>query len=253
MKNYKLYIVGGFVRDKLLGVDSKDVDYAFEFSDEFFREFRTSTPNWFYREMNAILEAEGYEIFLETPDCFTTRAKFPKGHINEKLTADFVMCRKENYPDKTSRQPLVEVGNLYDDLLRRDFRLNAMALTEDGVLIDPFNGEKDLKNRILSCPIDAETSFMDDPLRAIRCLRFAATKNFLINDDCKFALRDRRIWEKFEVVVSRERVREELLKMFKYNTFLALKILNDHVSPRVLRDVIFKDDMWLKPSVEKRT
>ena len=251
-KIYRLYEVGGCVRDRLLGIKSKDIDYSFEFTEDFFQKAPSRDPQWFFNKMNEMLKAEGFTIHTTFPDCFTSKAKFPKGHINEKISADIVMCRKESYRDSGTRKPMVEVGTLYDDLLRRDFTVNAMAIDDTGVLIDPFDGATDLKNRILRCPIDAETSFMDDPLRAIRCLRFAASKNFLINEDCKFALRDSRMWAKFEEVVSRQRVREELLKMFNLDTFLALKILNDHISTRVLKDVIFKDDIWLKPTDEKK-
>ena len=252
MKNYKLYIVGGFVRDKLLGIKSKDVDYAFEYSEEYVKVYNNFTPIKAYEDMNDILEEEGFEIFLETPDCFTTRAKFPKNHINKGLTADFVMCRKETYPDALSRQPLVEIGNLYDDLYRRDFRVNAMALSEDGVLIDPFNGSKDIENKILSCPKDAMTSFMDDPLRAIRCMRFAVTKNFKIDDDCKKALKNEKVWSKLGKTVSRERVREELLIMFKHDTLKSVNVFYESLLPGILHWYILKDDIWLKPTTEKK-
>ena len=112
MKNYKLYIVGGYVRDKLLGLKSKDIDYAFEFDEDFIKKYKNLSPSDFYTMMNITLKNEGFEIFLETPSCFTTRAKFPKGHINENLTADFVLCRKEVYLDENTRQPSVAIGNL---------------------------------------------------------------------------------------------------------------------------------------------
>lgn len=249
--DYKLYIVGGYVRDKLLGIESKDIDYAFEFSRDYIQLHTTQSTSWFYEKMNTILREEGFEIFLETPSCFTTRAKFPKGHGNEGLTADFVMCRKETYPDQDSRQPLVTIGNLLDDLTRRDFKVNAMALTDFDILIDPFKGQEDLKKRVLSCPVDAHTSFMDDPLRIIRALRFAVTKGFTIDEDCIDAMKDPYVWIKFDKVVSRERVREELLRMFKFDTFKSINTLNNYVFDHYIKNFIFKDDIWLKPTTEK--
>ena len=251
MRNYKLYIVGGYVRDKLLGLKSKDIDYAFEFDEDFIKKYKNLSPSDFYTMMNIMLKNEGFEIFLETPSCFTTRAKFPKGHINENLTADFVLCRKEVYLDENTRQPSVEIGNLYDDLERRDFTVNAIAIAEDGILIDPFNGSEDLSNKILKCPINAKTSFNDDPLRAIRALRFIVTKNLEIDIDIKESLNDMKMWEKFDKVVSRERVRDELHKMFKFDTFESLNIFK-YIPETVIKNIIFKNDIWLKPTAEKK-
>lgn len=249
---YKLYKVGGCVRDSLLGIESKDIDFSFEFTSEFIDKFKEEPIDGFYEVMNNILKSEGFEIFLETPSCFTTRARFPKGHRHEGLTADFVMCRKETYPDKESRKPVVEMGSLYDDLERRDFCCNAIAQDENNVLIDPFNGISDIRNKILRCPINAHTSFKDDPLRAIRCLRFALTKTFTISDDCVSSLKEYDMWYKFDKVVSRERVREELSKMFKYNSLLAIEILYKYIPKTYIHKFIFKDDIWLKPTNEKQ-
>ena len=249
---YKLYKVGGCVRDSLLGIESKDIDFSFEFTSEFIKENSDMSMSWFYMEMYDILEKEGYEIFLSTPDCFTIRAKFPQGHKYKGLTADFVMCRKETYVNRENRKPIVEIGTLYDDQMRRDFTINAIAQDENNVLIDPFNGISDIRNKILRCPIDANTSFKDDPLRAIRCLRFALTKTFTISDDCKNALKEYDMWYKFDKVVSRERVREELSKMFKYNSLLAIEILYKYIPKTYIHKFIFKDDIWLKPTNEKK-
>lgn len=249
MKDFKLYKVGGCVRDEILGVKSKDIDFSFEFISG---EVLTLSPEVSFNRMNEILKVEGFEIFLETPSCFTTRARFPKDHENSGLCADFVMCRKEVYNDPESRQPTVLVGNLYEDLQRRDFTVNAIAQDENGILIDPFNGRKDLKEMILKCPIDAETSFMDDPLRMLRALRFMVTKNFRVDEDIAWMMFQHKVWVKFDDVVSRERVREELYKMFHYDTIRSLKILSEYVPQHYVTDYIFKGDMWLKPTTEKK-
>lgn len=251
-KLYKLYEVGGCVRDRLLGIKSKDIDYSFEFTEEFINMVPKSaaTSTLFYLTMNNMLKNEGFEMFLETLKCFTTRAKFPKGHQYEGITADFVMCRKETYEDPESRQPTVQIGTLYDDLQRRDFTLNAIAQDEEGNLIDPFNGQEDLKKMILRCPVDAKTSFMDDPLRMIRALRFAVTKDFSFSKDVKEALQDENTWNKFFTVVKHDRIREELLKMYKSNTHNSNIILY-HSIPGWVSEKIFTEVLWLKPTTEK--
>ena len=255
MKNYKLYIVGGYVRDKLLGLKSKDIDYAFEFNEDFIKKYKNLSPSDFYIMMNIMLKNEGFEIFLETPSCFTTRAKFPKGHINENLTADFVLCRKEVYLDENTRQPSVEIGNLYDDLERRDFKINAIAEDENGNLIDPFDGIKDIERKILKCPIDAQISFNNDPLRMLRAIRFCVTKDFYMDDDIDAVIRyDEKMWVKFEKVVSRERVRDEIYKMMRHNSIESMRLLThlDNQSSIDIIGKIFKDDLWLEPTTKKK-
>src|SRR4051812_36297006 len=108
-----LYEVGGHVRDSLLGIKSKDIDFAVE-AESFMELF-----NW--------LNAQKFDIFLITEEYGTIRARFPKGHVNAGLTADFVLCRKDgNYSD--GRRPdSVSPGTIFDDLARRDFTVNAMA------------------------------------------------------------------------------------------------------------------------------
>ena len=254
-KQFKLYKVGGCVRDALLGVKSKDIDFSFEFSEEFVEKFKDEPVSGFYETMNKILEKEGFEIFLETPKAFTTRAKFPSNHVYSGLTADFVLCRKESYPDPDTRMPKVEIGTLFDDLQRRDFTVNAIAEDEDGNLIDPFNGIKDIEDKILKCPIDAKTSFNDDPLRMLRALRFAITKGFIMSPEVtKVILEDEDMWEKFSKVVSQERIREEVFKMFKHDTIEALDILCtlQMNSPVNVMGKIFTNGMWLKPTFEKK-
>lgn len=220
---YNLYEVGGAVRDSFLGIKSKDIDYAFEFKDP------TSFDNVdvAYQTMNSILREQGFEIFLETPDCFTTRAKFPEGHQNEGLVADFVLCRKEvSYPED-SRRPKVVLGTLYDDLERRDFTCNAIARTLDGEIIDPFNGVQAIKDKILITPLSPEKSMGDDPLRMLRALRFKITHGFDIDMDLfNVILYNEDVWGKFEKVVSPERIMEELNRMFNKNTKATMFLLS---------------------------
>jgi tRNA nucleotidyltransferase/poly(A) polymerase len=124
---------------------------------------------------------QGFTIFLSVPEMFTIRAKFPTDHKFAKLDADFVMARKEVGYIEGTRRPILELGTLEDDLMRRDFTLNAMAEDVDGNIIDLFNGQEDLQMKLLRTPLDAKITMMDDPLRILRAIRFSITKGFLIH------------------------------------------------------------------------
>ena len=175
MSLFKFYEVGGKVRDEILGLQSKDVDYVAVPNENLLEKYKTA------HEMFVILESylhnEKFEIFLSTPDCFTIRAKFPKDHKYQGV-ADFVMARKEIGYVEGTRTPIVVPGTLYDDLERRDFTLNALAKDDDGTIIDFFNGRKDLEDGVLRTPLETEVTFNDDPLRVLRAIRFAITKGF---------------------------------------------------------------------------
>ena len=241
----KLFTVGGCVRDKLLGLKSKDIDFTFVCEDS-----QTVEGGWI--EMITWMKINGFEIFLETPDCFTIRAKFPKDHKNAGLVADFVMARKEVGYTHGTRRPILELGTLEDDLIRRDFTLNAMAEDEDGNLIDLFGGQEDLKAGILRTPLPAGQTMMDDPLRFLRSLRFSITKGFSIHTDIFKAMEQSDIKEKLRVTVSAERIREEVFKMMKHDTVKSLKLLHQ-VDQEFLPgfiELVFDRGLWLKPTFE---
>lgn len=239
----KIFKVGGSVRDELLGVHSKDIDFTFVL------DILDKTVEEGFQEMTEWMLEKGFEIFLSTPDCFTIRAKFPKGSENEKLVADFVMARKEIGYIKGTRKPILALGTLEDDLIRRDFTLNAMARDEAGNLIDLFGGVDDLKSKILKTPLDPRITMMDDPLRILRSWRFSITKGFIIDPSILEAIKQPGILEKLESTVSGERIREELFKMFKHDTIESLKLLNDMEShiPGLMK-MIFKNGLHLEPS-----
>ena len=241
----KLFTVGGCVRYKLLGLKSKDIDFTFVCEDS-----QTVEGGWI--EMSSWMKINGFEIFLETPDCFTIRAKFPKDHKNAGLVADFVMARKEVGYTHGTRRPILELGTLEDDLIRRDFTLNAMAEDEDGNLIDLFGGQEDLKAGILRTPLPAGQTMMDDPLRFLRSLRFSITKGFSIHTDIFKAMEQSDIKEKLRVTVSAERIREEVFKMMKHDTVKSLKLLHQ-VDQEFLPgfiELVFDRGLWLKPTFE---
>jgi tRNA nucleotidyltransferase/poly(A) polymerase len=244
MEEFKFYEVGGCVRDELLGLKSKDIDYV-AVPDEGLLETITYADTMF-SILETYLRNEGFEIFLITPDCFTIRAKFPKDHKYQGI-ADFVMARKEVGYIPNTRQPMIVPGTLGDDLIRRDFTLNALAKDEDGNIIDMFDGMWALKNKILITPQDAVKTFDDDALRIIRGVRFSITKGFSMHTDITNAIKHYNYESKMKVV-STERIREELLKCFKFDTLKTLSELNRFPT---LRDYVFRNNLlWLKPTTE---
>ena len=244
----KIFEVGGYVRDFVLGVDSKDIDFTVVLDDT----NQTVDEGW--DQMVSFLKEEGFQIFLETKDCFTVRAKFPIGHVHEGLVADFVMARKEVGYVLGTRKPILELGTLYDDLIRRDFTLNALARDMDGTIIDLFDGMEHLKKGLLVTPLNPMKTMMDDPLRILRALRFSVTRGFEVSTDIMDAMKQPDILDKLKTTVSQERIREEVTKMMKYDTLLTMKLLVDIDREFIngLLEVVFRDNMWLKPTTEKR-
>jgi tRNA nucleotidyltransferase/poly(A) polymerase len=245
---FKFYEVGGCVRDEILGLKSKDIDYVAVPSDGLLKDV-TSAYDMFII-LKSYLTEEEFELFLVTPDCFTIRAKFPKGHKYQGV-ADFVMARKEIGYIPDTRQPIIVPGTLYDDLERRDFTLNALAKDDNGEIIDYFDGMWALENKMLLTPLDSKVTMMDDPLRLLRAFRFSITKGFTISP---------RIWEtclmdgiveKLDKVVSQERIRDEVFKMMKHDTLKTLELFERIrlVNPNILT-IMFGKGIWLKPTNE---
>lgn len=224
----RLYKVGGFVRDKILGVKSHDLDYAVE------------CPS--FEQMREDIIELGGEIFLETPQFFTIRAK-----LNGEV-ADFVLCRKESQYMDGRHPDRVEVGTIYDDLARRDFTMNAIALCEDGTYIDPHNGMFDIDCKLVRCVGNTEDRFNEDALRMLRAIRFSITKGFAIDydiDECLYS------WDFVNLLknVSIERIREEFYKCFACDTPKTLCILERYW--KVRETVFYKMGLKLKPTLER--
>ena len=242
--DFKFYEVGGKIRDEILGLQSKDVDYVAVPSDGLLID--VSSAHDMFVILETYLKEEGFEIFLSTPDCFTVRAKFPKDHKYQGV-ADFVMARKEIGYVEGTRTPIIVPGTLKDDLERRDFTVNAMAKDENGDIIDLFDGMNDLKRMVLITPLPPKQTFNDDPLRILRAVRFAITKGFSLKFLDYFI--NNYDYENKMGVVSTDRIREELHKCFKHDTMGTLDMLNDY--PTLKRYIFENKLMCLKPTNEQ--
>ena len=234
----EIFKVGGFVRDQLLGRQSNDLDFVFVIKDA-----PVSLDEGFLIMKDYML-SNGYTIFLETPDCVTIRGKRPDGTVG-----DFVLARKEVGYIEGTRKPNLVLGTLEDDLARRDFTVNALAQRDDGTIIDMFDGINDLKERELKTPLDPMVTLTDDPLRALRAMRFSITLGFEYSRSLWMALNNPNLPQLMKVV-STDRIRQELNKCFKYSNWDTFEELKDLPRPLV-KSWLDRDDLWLKPTTEK--
>jgi tRNA nucleotidyltransferase/poly(A) polymerase len=242
MTTYKItkYLVGGAVRDKLLGRTTKDYDYTIVVDG-------ASTVEEAWDAMRSWMIELGFTIFLEKPEYMVIRAKFPKGDPLAGETADFVLARKEG-PYSDNRHPdWVEVGTLGDDLRRRDFTINALAQDDSGEIIDLFQGQQHLEYGVLVAVGTAMDRLREDPLRAFRAIRFAVTKGMRIEHDLALAMRHADVLKGLKTT-STERIREEMTKAFAFSTLDTLEMLFEF--PDYL-DIMTERGIWLKPVVEK--
>ena len=188
------YVVGGYVRDLFLKRPSKDIDVVVVGSG-------IKIAEAFGKKLGRGAHVSVFKTFG------TAQVKY---HDTE---VEFVGARKESYTHD-SRKPIVENGTLEDDQNRRDFTINAMAVCMNkdrfGELVDPFDGLKDLEDRIIRTPLDPDITFSDDPLRMMRCIRFATQLNFYIEDETFDALERNK--ERINII-SKERIADELNKI----------------------------------------
>ncbi len=187
-----VYLVGGYLRDRLMRRKSTDVDVvmetdALEFARELSRVFGYPSPIFYGRFGTAMVEVDGVKLELAT-------------------------CRTESYPPD-SRKPEVFRATIAQDLSRRDFTINAIALNLlTGEILDPFGGRADIKAKVIRTPVDPDKTFYDDPLRILRGIRFAARFHFTIEPLTRDAMR--RNVERL-AIVSQERIAEEVMKMLE--------------------------------------
>ena len=199
------YVVGGYVRDIFLERPSNDIDVVVVGSG-------ISVAEELKRMVGKKAHLSVFKNFGTAQVKLRSKERRSEGG-NEFIEVEFVGARKESY-SHDSRKPIVEDGTLEDDQNRRDFTINAMAicLNKDrfGELVDPFNGLADLEDGIIATPLEPGITFSDDPLRMMRCVRFATQLNFQIEDETFVALE--RMADRIKIV-SGERIKDELNKI----------------------------------------
>lgn len=189
------YVVGGYVRDLVLHRPSKDIDFV-----------TVGSGIEVARAVAAKLRKSHLSVFRNFG---TAQVK------NREYELEFVGARKESY-HRESRNPIVEDGTLLDDISRRDFTINAMALCVNqarfGELVDIYGGMADIRDRLIRTPLDPDVTFSDDPLRMMRAIRFATQLDFSIVDETFDAIR--RNASRISII-SRERIMDELMKIMR--------------------------------------
>ena len=188
------YIIGGYVRDKIIGRNTKDIDVVcvgdgIALAEETAKQFGKSV------QVN-IFKTYG-----------TAQIKFDETEI------EFVGARKESY-HTDSRNPSVVAGTLQDDQLRRDFTINALGISlnenDFGTVNDPFDGVGDIERKLIKTPLEPEKTFIDDPLRMMRAIRFASQLQFSIEENTLQAIAANANRIK---IITKERITEELNKI----------------------------------------
>jgi poly(A) polymerase len=215
------YVVGGFVRDRLLDKKEKrDIDFVVVGSGlAFAREFDVEL-----NQLGSLVEFPGFDTarYIIKSSVLSPQSSVDGADV-EEIILEFAGARSESY-QSDSRKPVVHSATLEEDLSRRDFTVNAMAVSSSCLelnvksdsnkfkksIIDPFNGQKDLEEKVLRTPLDPNVTFSDDPLRMLRAIRFAAQLNFSIDPKTLEAIHANRGRLK---IISGERVQEELLKL----------------------------------------
>jgi len=206
------YLIGGFVRDKILDRQTTDADIVcvgdgIELARAVAKRFNPTPHVSYFKNFGTA------HIKINLADNNDFSKVSPTDLEGAAFDIEFVGARKESYRDHT-RKPEVIPGTAEDDQNRRDFTINALAISLNkenyGKLIDPFNGINDIKKRIIRTPLDPLQTFSDDPLRMMRAIRFAAQLNFIIEEETLNAIKTdaHRI-----IIVSQERITDELNKI----------------------------------------
>lgn len=221
-KGIKAYVIGGYVRDCLLGRDCKDIDIVTEGSGIDFAHYVAAN-------LGKDIQVNFFKNFG------TAMIRFAD------LDIEFVGARKESYT-RNSRKPVVENGTLQEDQERRDFTINALAISLNPItdeITDPFGGIQDLENKIIRTPGPPDRTYSDDPLRMMRAIRFASQLGFSIEEESLKAIYRNR--ERI-AIVSKERIADELNKtILAPKPSVGFKLLSD----TGLLQIIFPEMMAL--------
>lgn len=229
----EVFEIGGCVRDEIMGVAPHDIDFS------------VVAPS--FEDIKDFVLNNGMKIVQEKPEFFTIRAVARKpfrGHVGG---LDFVWARVDG-PSSDGRRPdWVKPGTLFQDQARRDFTVNSIAKDAEGRIIDPFNGQADIRAGVIRAVGNADDRIFEDALRGLRALRFSVTKGFQIDSDIRRVLRSTAFAEALSSV-SKERQREEMEKMFAHDTVLAMGALFNF--PDVIESV-FSDGLRLSATMKK--
>lgn len=233
----RTFKVGGVVRDMFLNVKSKDIDYAVEVSG-------TSDVPTGFSIMRDYIKSMGGVIFLETPEHVTIRAR-----VGDEA-ADYVLCRRDGSYSDGRRPDEVFVGTIDDDLARRDFTMNAIAVMEDGSIYDPFGGQYDIEQKFIRCVGRTADRMREDSLRLVRAARFSITKGFRIHSEIS-EMFDSATWMERLSMISEDRIRDEVEKMFRFDTIRTIAFFGCYP---FFAEACFGGGkkIWMKPTSEKK-
>lgn len=230
MTDIKFYLVGGSIRDKILGLIPSDIDYAVEAKS--------------YDQFKNYLINHNFEIYVENPKYGSLTAKCPL----TKVVSDYTLCRKDGVYSDFRRPDSIEVSTILEDLSRRDFTMNAIAKIND-MYLDPFGGIADINNRLIKCVGSPFEKLTEDPLRGLRALRFSITKNFNISLDILDIINTEPFITNFKTL-TKEIIQIELQKMFQFNTIKTIKLLS--ILSNEFLEVLLPAEMWLLPTLKKK-
>lgn len=234
LPSFEIFLVGGYVRDHLMGLPSKDIDIVCEASS--------------FEEMLSWILDTHKKVFMANKEFLTVRAL-----SWDNKPYDYVLTRKESGYSDGRHPDEVFIGTILEDLARRDFTINSLAWNINRQeLLDPHNGKKDIDNKKLNCVGNTFSRFEEDPLRILRAMRFSITKGFLPNKEILSVFKDSGWVNSIIETVSEERIQDELKKCFFFNSAETMRFLVEDFHHDFIFQ-IFKHDksngaLWLEPT-----
>ena len=233
---FGIYLVGGFVRDHIMGLESKDIDIVCEASS--------------FEEMLTWVEATHKKVFLTNKEFLTIRALG-----NDNKPYDYVLTRRESGYSDGRHPDEVYIGSILDDLARRDFTINSMAWSiNNQELLDPHGGQEDIDLKFLNCVGNTYKRFEEDPLRILRAMRFSITKGFMVNQQIAGVFKDPSWSERIINTVSMERIQEELKKCFFFDAAETMRFLVEDMSSefrcKIFKSKFSNSNLWLEPTIK---